>query len=75
MFFQDLKTKLAKSQENSNITAKKFLLEKNELEKDKKELENRNKDYCKQIEKLNSNYVSIKIILIQDFLNSELNPI
>lgn len=61
MFFQDLKTKLETFQENSNATAKEFLLEKNDLEKDKKELENQNKENFKQIEKLTINYVSIKI--------------
>lgn len=36
------------------------MTEKNELEKEKFELENQSKEYFKQIEKLTSNYVNSK---------------
>lgn len=36
------------------------MTKKNEMEKEKYELENQNKEYFKQIKKLTSNYVSIK---------------
>ncbi|XP_050422384.1 uncharacterized protein MCAP_0864-like isoform X2 [Adelges cooleyi] len=55
-----LSTDLSKSHQMLRDSAKGFVTEKSELEKEKMELENENKDRCKQIEKLSSGYMKYK---------------
>lgn len=51
---------MANSYQNIRESAQNFVTEKNELEKEKMDLENQSKEHFKQIEKLTSNYVNIK---------------